>query len=59
MIKRRLLINRINQQETLSKLKNCNTKGSSETERRITFQFDNFIIVKPKHKLTVDVNFFF
>jgi LAGLIDADG endonuclease len=57
MIRRHLLINQINQQETLSKLKNCNTKGSSETERRITFQFDNFIIVKPKHKLTVDINF--
>jgi NADH:ubiquinone oxidoreductase subunit K len=57
MIRRCRLINQVNQQETLSKLTNCNTKGSSETERRITFQLDHFIIVKPKHKLTVHMNF--
>lgn len=57
MIRRCRFIKQVNQQETLSKLNNCNTKGSSETECRITFQFDHFIIAKPKHKLTVHMNF--
>lgn len=45
------LLNRVNQQETLV------IEGSSETVRGITFDFENYVNVKPRHKKNIDINF--
>jgi hypothetical protein len=50
------LKNQINQQEIVIQLRSFNTK-SSETVRRITFQFDKFMTFKPNHKLIIDKQF--
>lgn len=51
------LLDKVNQQETLSFATLAKDKGSSETARRITFQFTNYIDVKPEHKVKLDKHF--
>lgn len=50
-----LSIYQVNQQETL--WQNSYHKGSSETVRKITFQFKSFITQKPEHKVTYSKSF--
>nr|UCS09841.1 hypothetical protein [Percursaria percursa] len=51
MIKKSLLINRVYQQETFTCNGYSTVKGSSETERRLTFQYNDYINVQALHKV--------
>jgi LAGLIDADG endonuclease len=50
-------LDKVNQQETLAFAVLPKAKGSSETARRITFQFKNYSEVKPEHKTQLDKHF--
>jgi hypothetical protein len=50
-------LDKVNQQETLAFAVFPKAKGSSETARRITFQFKNYSEVKPEHKTQLDKHF--
>lgn len=58
MIKNFLLIYRVNQQEIICPCYVYSTRRrSSETARRIAFQFSNFTSLKPCHNVKVDTTF--
>lgn len=58
MIKNVLLIYRVNQQEMICPCYIYSTqRRSSETVRRTTFQFSQFMAVKPCHNVKVDITF--
>jgi len=53
-----LLINKVNQQEIICPCYTYSTqRRSSETARRITFQFSHFMAVKPHQNVKVDTTF--